>query len=82
MRALDVGVTALGVVGDDGLSELDRRFLAFGDRFEQSVVNQAAPRRLEESMGEGWAALSLLPASELHRLTDEQIQAHIQPAKT
>ena len=68
-----------GVVGDEGLSELDRRFLAFGDRFEQSVVNQAGPRRLEESMSEGWAVLSVLPASELHRLTDEQIRTRIQP---
>ncbi len=77
-RAIQARVLA-SVVGDEGLSELDRRFLAFGDRFEKSVVNQAGPRRLEESMSEGWAALSVLPASELHRLSDEQIRVHIKP---
>ncbi len=77
-RAIQARVLA-SVVGDEGLSELDRRFLAFGDRFEKSVVNQARPRRLEESMSEGWAALSVLPASELHRLSDEQIRVHIKP---
>ncbi len=79
-RAIQARVLA-SVVGDEGLSELDRRFLAFGDRFEQSVVNQAGPRRLEESMSEGWAALSVLPASELHRLSDEQIRTHIKPVE-
>ncbi len=79
-RALQARILA-SVVGDEGLSELDRRYLEFGDRFEHAVVDQAGPRRLEESMGEGWAALGLLPASELHRLTDEQIQSHLGPGE-
>ncbi len=76
-RAMQARVLA-NVVGDEGLSEIDRRFLAFGDRFEQSVVNQAGPRHLKQSMAVGWSALGVLPASELHRLTDEQIRTHVE----
>ena len=65
------------VVGEDGLSATDRRYLAFGLAFEGDVVSQDAPRSLEQSMAAGWQALSLLPRGELHRLSDAQIAAHL-----
>ena len=65
------------VVGEDGLSATDRRYLAFGLAFEGDVVSQDAPRSLEQSMAAGWQALSLLPRGELHRLSDSQIAAHL-----
>ena len=65
------------VVGEDGLSATDRRYLAFGLAFEGDVVSQDAPRSLEQSMAAGWQALSLLPKGELHRLSDAQIAAHL-----
>ncbi|MEA3411137.1 MAG: V-type ATP synthase subunit B [Pseudomonadota bacterium] len=80
-RAIQARVLA-SVVGDEGLSELDRRFLAFGDRFEQGVVNQTGPRDLERSMAEGWRALGVLPPTALHRLSDAQIEAHIRTGQT
>ena len=75
-KAVQARVLA-SVVGEDGLSEADRRYIAFGARFEREVVGQAAPRTLEESMAQGWAALSMLPAGELTRLSDEQIARHL-----
>ena len=66
------------VVGEDGLSATDRRYLAFGLAFEGDVVSQDAPRSLEQSMAAGWQALSLLPKGELHRLSDAQIAAHLE----
>jgi V/A-type H+-transporting ATPase subunit B len=66
------------VVGEDGLSETDRGYLAFGDRFERSVVNQGgSARTFEESMESGWDALAGLPRTELHRLSDQQIREHL-----
>jgi len=66
------------VVGEDGLSETDRGYLAFGDRFERSVVNQGgSARTFEESMECGWDALVGLPRTELHRLSDQQIREHL-----
>jgi V/A-type H+-transporting ATPase subunit B len=76
-RAQQTRVLA-SVVGEDGLSPTDRKFLAFGDRFEQGVISQGlSARTLEESMGAGWNALRELPLSELHRLSDQQIRDHL-----
>ena len=77
-RATQARVLA-SVVGDEGLSETDRRYLAFGTAFEQRLVNQAAARTLAQSMEAGWELLRALPASELARLSDEQIAAHVVP---
>jgi V/A-type H+-transporting ATPase subunit B len=65
------------VVGEEGLSEVDRRYLAFGERFEREVIAHRGRRSLEESMEAGWSALRDLPRGELHRLSDAQIQAHL-----
>ena len=65
------------VVGEDGLSSTDRRYLAFGNGFEGQVINQGiSARTLEESMEAGWLALRELPRGELHRLSDQQIRKH------
>jgi len=65
------------VVGEEGLAASDREFLAFGERFEQGVINQAGYRSLEQSLDAGWEALRGLPRAELHRLSDQQIRAHL-----
>jgi V/A-type H+-transporting ATPase subunit B len=65
------------VVGEDGLAATDRRYLRFGDAFEQTLVRQDEPRTLEQSMAAGWALLAGLPASELTRLSDAQIATHL-----
>jgi V/A-type H+-transporting ATPase subunit B len=40
-------------------------------------VSQTAARSLEQSMDVGWKLLSGLPKSELTRLSDTQIAAHL-----
>jgi V/A-type H+-transporting ATPase subunit B len=65
------------VMGQEGLSVIDNSYLDFGDRFEQELVNQAAPRTLEESMTLGWATLAELPDAELTRLSNKQIEAYV-----
>ncbi|HEX4883102.1 MAG TPA: V-type ATP synthase subunit B, partial [Casimicrobiaceae bacterium] len=75
-RAVQARVLA-SVVGEDGLAETDRRYLAFGDAFERSLIHQAAPRALEESLHAGWSLLRGLPHAELTRLSDAQIAAHL-----
>jgi V/A-type H+-transporting ATPase subunit B len=75
-RAVHVRVLA-SVVGREGLTESDRLFLDFGDRFEQQFVNQQGERSLEEGMEIGWELLRTLPTSELIRLDDRQIEQYI-----
>lgn len=75
-RAVQVRVLA-SVVGSEGLTDVDRLYLEFGDRFEDTLVRQDQARSLEDSMATGWKLLSLLPPAELNRLSDAQIQRYI-----
>ena len=75
-RAAQARVLA-SVVGEEGLAEVDRRYLAFGSAFESAIVAQDGARTLEQSMEAGWKILAGLPVSELSRLSDAQIAAHI-----
>jgi V/A-type H+-transporting ATPase subunit B len=65
------------VVGEDGLSDTDRRYLEFGTAFERTLISQARARTLEESMAAGWELLVHLPRAELTRLSDDQIAQHL-----
>ena len=76
-RAAQARVLA-SVVGVDGLAETDRKYLRFGTAFEQTLASQSEARTLEQSMSLGWTLLADLPKSELTRLSDAQIEAHIE----
>jgi len=78
-RANQVRILA-SVVGEEGLPEVDRRFLAFGDAFERQVLSQPAARALEQSMAAGWDVLKMLPRAELSRLSDAQIARYLPEA--
>jgi V/A-type H+-transporting ATPase subunit B len=71
-RAVQARVLA-SVVGEEGLAETDRRYLAFGAAFETALVHQDDARTLEQSMVAGWKLVATLPRSELTRLSDAQI---------
>ncbi len=75
-RATQARVLA-SVVGEEGLAEVDRRYLAFGTAFEDRIVAQEGSRTLEQSMEAGWKILAALPRSELSRLSDAQIASHL-----
>jgi V/A-type H+/Na+-transporting ATPase subunit B len=75
-RAAQTRVLA-SVVGEEGLSGADRKYLAFGDGFEGGLVGQPGARSLDESLAAGWDLLKALPKAELTRLSDQQIAEHI-----
>jgi V/A-type H+-transporting ATPase subunit B len=75
-RAMQARILA-GVVGEEGLAGTDKKYLEFGRLFESDLVNQAAPRSLAESMEVAWRLLGILPVTELARLSDAQIAAHL-----
>jgi V/A-type H+-transporting ATPase subunit B len=78
-RAAQARVLA-SVVGEEGLAETDRRYLAFGAAFERQLVHQESARTLEQSMALGWSLLGNLPVAELTRLSDAQIADHLASA--
>jgi V/A-type H+-transporting ATPase subunit B len=61
-----------GVVGETGLSEADRRALAFAERFEREFVHQGDRRRsIGETFELGWRLLEPQPREDLSRLDEE-----------
>jgi V/A-type H+-transporting ATPase subunit B len=65
------------IVGEEGLTESDKRLLRFAESFEKEFVGQGqAERTLEETLNLGWRLLSLLPKELLTRIKTEFIQRY------
>lgn len=63
------------VIGEEELTELDKKYLAFGNFFERKFLNQKIneDRSIEATLDLMWKALALLPREELKRLTDDEL---------
>ncbi len=66
------------VIGEDELSEIDKRYMKFGSEFEKRFLNQGFDenRSMNETLELAWDLLSLLPESELDRMNSELIRKH------
>lgn len=73
----------MAVVGEEALTERDRKFLKFADEFEKRFITQARDedRSIEETLNLGWELLSLLPRSELKRVREEHIPKYLPGAE-
>jgi V/A-type H+-transporting ATPase subunit B len=57
------------IVGEGGLSDMDKKYLRVADRFESRFVNQGhEDRSIEETLDLGWQILTTLPMEELIRI--------------
>ena len=64
----------VAIIGEEALTENDRRYLRFADSFEKSFIHQGQQNRdLRESLDLAWALLSMLPESELKRISSDHI---------
>jgi len=66
------------VIGEEELSELDKRYMEFGQAFEHRYLNQGEyeDRTIEQTLDLGWEVLSILPRSELYRISDGLLDKH------
>jgi V/A-type H+-transporting ATPase subunit B len=65
------------IVGESGLSEEERQFLQFADRFEAEFIHQGRQgRSIEETLALGWRLLSSFPASALTRIKKEFVERY------
>ncbi|GHV44596.1 V-type ATP synthase beta chain [Synergistales bacterium] len=69
------------VVGADELGDDDKAYLAFGEGFEKTYVNQAKDenRDIAQSLDMSWRLLASLPASALTRISMEDMEKYIKP---
>lgn len=63
------------IVGEEALSDLDRKFLKIANTFERKFVNQDFDenRSIEQTLSIGWEMLSGLKESEMNRIKPELI---------
>jgi V/A-type H+/Na+-transporting ATPase subunit B len=66
------------IVGEEALSELDRKFLKIANNFERKFVNQGLDenRSIEETLNIGWDLLNELSESEMKRIKPEFIEKY------
>ncbi len=68
------------IIGEDALSDLDKKYLQFSTRFEREMIGQGWMRRtIDETLDWGWKLLSLLPRGELTRIDTEFVDKHHRP---
>ena len=67
------------IMGEDDLSETDKSYMKFGREFEKRFLNQEFDenRTIEESLDLGWELLSILPVTELDRLSPKLIDKYL-----
>lgn len=58
------------VIGEDELSDLDKKYMEFGKKFEETFINQGKDesRTVIETLDLGWKLLRELPREELNRI--------------
>jgi V/A-type H+-transporting ATPase subunit B len=68
----------IAVVGEEALSERDKKFLKFADLFENQFITQRLDedRSIGDTLGLAWKLLSTLPKDELKRIEEEYIKKY------
>ena len=70
------------ILGESSLSDIDRKYLKFADKFEEIYVSQGeTDRMVSDSLDHGWKLLSIFPRSELKRIKDELIDKYLPEEK-
>ncbi|MBN1280064.1 MAG: V-type ATP synthase subunit B [Candidatus Thermoplasmatota archaeon] len=69
----------VAIVGEDALSERDKKFLHFADLFEQRFVSQGSfeDRSIEQTLTISWELLAQLPDAELKKINVEYIKKYL-----
>ncbi len=66
------------VIGEEELSDLDKKYMRFGRAFESAFITQEfhENRDINQTLDLGWLLLGLLPKDELDRLSPELIDKY------
>ena len=69
----------VAIVGEDALSERDRKFLKFADEFEKKFIRQSSSedRTIEKTLTIGWELFSELPVGELKKIDEKYIKKYL-----
>jgi V/A-type H+-transporting ATPase subunit B len=71
------------VIGEEELSDLDKQYLGFGERFELEFLAQGERenRSIDQTLDLGWKILTALPKSELYRIREDIVEKYYPGAR-
>ena len=71
------------ILGEAALTEMDRRYIQFADRFEGEFVQQSETTRrtIQETLDLGWKLLRMLPKEELKRVHPKYLEKYYDVGK-
>lgn len=71
------------VIGEDELSDMDKKYIAFGKAFDEKFLSQGRHenRSIGETLEIGWQLLGMLPRSELDRISDKMLDKYYKPVE-
>ncbi len=66
------------VIGEEELSETDRKYLEFAQVFENKFINQGKGtyRSITETLNIGWELIKILPKRELTKFSEEELKKY------
>lgn len=67
------------ILGESALSDTDKLFAKFAERFEEEYVGQGfnSNRSIEATLNLGWDLLKILPRTELKRIRDKYLEKYL-----
>jgi len=67
------------ILGESALSDTDKLFAKFAERFEEEYVGQGFEenRTIEQTLNLGWKLLRILPRTELKRIRDKYLEKYL-----
>lgn len=73
----------VAIVGEDALSDRDKKFLKFADDFEQRFIKQDSQedRSIVQTLTIGWELLSNLPKGDLKKIDEKYIKKYLKETK-
>lgn len=67
----------VSIIGEEALTETDRKYLRFADAFEEEFVGQGLENRtIEQTLDKAWELLSMFPKSEMKRIKPEFVEKY------
>lgn len=69
----------ISIIGEEGLTETDKKYLEWVDRFEGEFINQGEDERrsIKQSLEKAWDLLSIMPEERLKRIDKDLMKRHI-----
>jgi len=67
----------VSIMGEDALTDMDKRYLKFSEKFEKELIGQGPePRDINETLDFGWKLLKMFPKEELSRINKDLISRY------